>query len=85
MKRAIPKEAKLKFYDSKTFLATSILAKIRVNLLNYRFSKLGDYVGSKQIPYRSNKEIAISKSLMFEFEPINIYTCKKISKTTGPL
>ena len=47
-----------------------------VNLLNYRFSKLGDYLGSKQIPYRSSKEIAMSKSLMFEFEPISIYTLK---------
>ena len=55
-----------------------------MNLLNYRFSKLGDYLGSKQIPYSSNKEIATSKSLMFEFEPISIYTCKKFLKELDP-
>ena len=55
-----------------------------VNLLNYRFSKLGDYLGSKQIPYRSSKEIVMSKSLMFEFEPISIYTCKKFLKELHP-
>ena len=53
-------------------------------LLNYRFSKLGDYLGSKQIPYSSNKEIVISKSLMFEFEPISIYTCKKFLREPDP-
>ena len=51
-----------------------------VNLLNYRFSKLGDYLGSKHILYRSNKKITISNSLMFEFEPISIYTCKNFLK-----
>ena len=42
------KKAKLKSHHSKTFLATSILTK--VSLLNYRFSKVDDYLGSKQIP-----------------------------------
>ena len=49
------KKPKLRFYHSKTFLATYILTN--VNLLNYRFSKLGDYLGSKEIPYRTNKEM----------------------------
>ena len=77
-----------KFHKSKTIISSlkNVFGDIYtdqkkiLNLLIYRFSKLGDYLGSKQVPYRSNMEIAKNKSLMFEFEPISIYTCKNFLK-----
>ena len=58
------------------------------NLLNYRFSKLGDYLG-EQRPYTSlRKTIKIKDE--FTFQPISLFECKKqiknlnINKPLGP-
>ena len=56
------------------------------NLLNYRFSKLGDYIGNYQtyVP-RRNTEKTFNE---FKFQPISIYECKKYLKklnTNKPL
>ena len=49
------------------------------NLLNYRFSKLGDYLG-KQKPYIENSHDS-KTSAPFTFHPISLYECKRHLKT----
>ena len=49
------------------------------NLLNYRFSKLGDYLG-KQKPYTENSHDS-KTSAPFTFHPISLYECKRHLKT----
>ena len=59
------------------------------NLLNYRFSKLGDYLGKKSVGNQSTEIIHQSNS-KFEFQPISLYTCRKylkelsVNKPLGP-
>ena len=49
------------------------------NLLNYRFSKLGDYLG-KQKPYTENSHDS-KTSAPFTFHPISLYECKRHLKS----
>ena len=49
------------------------------NLLSYRFSKLGDYLG-KQKPYTENSHDS-KTSAPFMFHPISLYECKRHLKT----
>ena len=46
------------------------------NLLNYRFSKLGDYAGKKSSYEKLNNKIPERKS-SFRFQPISIFDIKK--------
>ena len=61
-----------------------------VNLLNYRFSKLGDYIGSKQKTFDDEIETRVKANVTFNFQPITLFTCKKfvkelnINKPLGP-
>ena len=61
-----------------------------VNFLNYRFSKLGDYIGSKQKTFDDEIETRVESNVTFNFQPITLYTCKKfvkelnINKPFGP-
>ena len=58
------------------------------NLLNYRFSKLGDYLGEHR-PYTSLRKTVKIKD-EFTFQPISLFECKKqiknlnINKPLGP-
>ena len=47
------------------------------NLLNYRFSKLGDYLGETKIYPKSNEVLCQKK---FQFQPISLFQCKKLIK-----
>ena len=46
------------------------------NLLNYRFSKLGDYA-SKKIPYKKLNNKNPERKSLFRFQPISIFDIKK--------
>ena len=46
------------------------------NLLNYRFSKLGDYAG-KKIPYKKPNNRIPERQSLFSFKPISIFDIKK--------
>ena len=45
------------------------------NLLNYRFSKLGDYLGKQKL-YTENSH-DLKTSAPFTFHPISLYECKR--------
>ena len=61
-----------------------------VSLLNYRFSKLGDYIGSKQKTFDDETEATVKANVTFNFLPVTLITCKKfvkelnINKPLGP-
>ena len=61
-----------------------------VNLLNYRFSKLGDYIGSKQKMFDGEIETRVKSNVTFKFQPIHLFTSKEfvkelnIYKLSGP-
>ena len=60
------------------------------NLLNYKFSKLGDYLGKTSENYTADIEPLMKDNIVFKFQPISIFTCKKfikqlnINKPLGP-
>ena len=51
-----------------------------VNLLNYRFSMLGDYIRSKHKTFDEKIETRVKANVVFKFQPITLFTCKKILK-----
>ena len=52
----------------------------KLSLLNYRFSKLGDYIGSKQKTFDEEIETTVKSNVTFKFRPISLFTCKKFVK-----
>ena len=52
-----------------------------LNLLNYRFSKLGDYVGSKQETFDEEMKTRVKANMIFKFQPITFYLKKILEKS----
>ena len=51
-----------------------------VNLRKYRFSKLRDYIGSKQKTFGEENEARVEANVTFKFQPITLFTCKNFLK-----
>ena len=79
MKLEIPDDAKQKD-SSKNSFGDIITDQKILSLLNYRFSKLGDYIGLKQKTFNEEIETRDKANVTFKFQPVTIFACIKFGK-----
>ena len=76
------KRTKTEIFSLKNSFGDTVTDQKRIaNLLNYRFSKLGEYLGqTRQYMNNTSKEIKNSNK-KFSLQPISLFECKKTFET----